>query len=204
MLWLWLVPVLFVIGVIVALTVTGYFVRRKVAVREDQVAFTQRRSAQAGSYGRELFGRSLRIDNALENVAQARTICAGSLVEAEVESICLQIENDALRQEEALRKLAPLDGAAREIALGRLDPAIDELERAGASLQDLTARVADEVRPAHSDGARVQQRADAIRAAIDDLDALTDIGYDIDDLVPELPNAQPDAAREIEPPEPAS
>lgn len=187
----------------VAIVVGVVYARRMALEREARELEKRKVGSASASLGRELFGRALRVDAVLEEVTQARAISSGSFLEADIEALCRQIEADAGTQHAAIRRVAPMSGRAREIALDRVDPAIAELETAGAALRDLTQRLADELGPASGSGADLERRAQAIRETIDELDALTDISYSVDDLLPSLGSGRAgDADTDRERPEP--
>lgn len=161
------------------------FARRKTLDLEARTVRQRQLSSSATSFGHELFRRSLRIDAVLDHVRQARLITAGSVLEAEIEALCVQIEADAATQREALRHVAPLSGRARELALERVDPPMAELETAGTALRDLTTRVAADLAPTQGNGVSLERRARAIQATIDELEtlggAVSDLGGTVSD-----------------------
>ncbi len=130
-------------------------------------------SAATTSYGSELFERSVRLDTVQREIEQARRLTADSYVGTQVDELCTQLEAEIDSQHSALSAVAPLTGRARAHALNSINPAIDELENGAQALRELSDRVAQTTEPAdESQGAIVERRARAVRAAIDELESL--------------------------------
>lgn len=146
----------------------------------------RRRGAIATGLGRELFGRSLRIDAVVENSHQARTLArlADVAVLDGIDRLATELEAECERQREQLADVAPLTGRSREYALGLVDPRITALENAGRAV--LTLAEAGSSGAGASDvsdtTAAISREANALGAALRELGSVEDVQRRIEAL----------------------
>lgn len=129
----------------------------------------------AATFGNQLWWQATRIDRAFEKAEYAERATAGSAFAEDVVSLSTQLEAGGQQLRARLKSISALSGRERARELQRLESQILELEAGAASLVSLADRI--EQMDLHPDvptaaGKNVERRAEAIRHAIDELEAI--------------------------------